>query len=82
MYSITSAITEKHKSKEYKTSFDIYRYQNVPIMFFPFGLATINNGVQIATKEKALADFLYTLKPVSSVRALKILLFIDLRIDI
>jgi hypothetical protein len=82
VYLITSAITGKHKSKQYKTPFGLYRYQNIPIICFPFGVTTIENGVQIASKEKALADFLYTLKPVSSLKILKNLLFVDLRIDI
>ena len=36
---------------------------------------------QIATPEKALCDKLYSLSPVYSVKALKELLFDDLRID-
>ena len=36
---------------------------------------------QIATPEKALCDKLYTISPVGSVKAMRALLFDDLRVD-
>ena len=59
-------------------------YRDVPATVYPLGIELkAENGYsyQIATPEKALCDKLYTLSPVYSVKALKELLFEDLRID-
>ena len=54
-------------------------------MFYPFGIEIISEGNRsytIATPEKALCDKLYSLKPIRTKKAMKELLFNDLRIDI
>ena len=59
-------------------------YRDVPAAVYPLGVEIKVEGgyfYQIASPEKALCDKLYSLSPVYSVRALKELLFDDLRID-
>lgn len=80
----TSASFNKHKTKKYMTKFGNYVYKDVPKLAFPYEINVIEeNGYvyHIATKEKALCDKLYDLKPLLSLKDLKDLLFIDLRID-
>lgn len=80
----TSASFNKHKTKSYSTPFGNYMYKDVPKLVFSYDVVAIEeNGYvyHIATKEKALCDKLYDLKPVTSVNMLKVLLFDDLRID-
>jgi len=80
----TSASFNKHKTKKYMTKFGNYIYKDVPKLVFPYEINVIEeNGYvyHIATKEKALCDKLYDLKPLSSVKDLKQLLYSDLRID-
>ena len=80
----TSATYCKEKIKRYENAFGIFLYRDVPATVYPLGIElTAENGYsyQIATPEKALCDKLYTLSPVYSVKALKELLFEDLRID-
>jgi predicted transcriptional regulator of viral defense system len=80
----TSASFNKHKTKRYITEFGNYTYKDIPKHVFPYEVNAIEeNGYvyHIATKEKALCDKLYDLKPVTSVDDLRRLLFIDLRID-
>ena len=80
----TSATYCKEKIKRYENTFGIFLYRDVPAAVYPLGVEIkVENGYsyQIATPEKALCDKLYTLSPVYSVKALKELLFEDLRID-
>lgn len=80
----TSATYCKEKIKRYENAFGIFLYRDVPATAYPLGIELkAENGYsyQIATPEKALCDKLYTLSPVYSVKALKELLFEDLRID-
>ncbi|MFA7560949.1 MAG: hypothetical protein WCY80_02455 [Candidatus Izemoplasmatales bacterium] len=80
----TSATYNKHKTKKYITPFGNYIYKDIPKLAFPLEIKVIEeNGYvyHIASKEKALCDKLYNLKPVYSVKLLKNLLFDDLRID-
>lgn len=80
----TSATYNKRKTKTYKTYFGNYVYKDVPKSAYPYDINAIEeNGYvyHIATKEKALCDVLYDKKPVTSMKQLKELLFIDLRID-
>ncbi len=80
----TSATYCKEKIKRYENAFGIFLYRDVPATVYPLGIELkAENGYsyQIATPEKALCDKLYTLSPVYSVKALKELLFEDLRID-
>jgi predicted transcriptional regulator of viral defense system len=80
----TSASFNKHKTKKYITPFGNYIYKDIPKLAFSHDVIAIEeNGYvyHIATKEKALCDKLYDIKPVSGLKALKELLFDDLRID-
>lgn len=84
VYSFTSATFNKQKKKSYSNVFGNFYYQDIPIKVYPYGvIAKIENGYlyQIATAEKALCDKLYSISPVGSIKALKALLFEDLRID-
>ena len=80
----TSATFRKGKTKRYENAFGTFLYRDVPAAVYPFGVEIKVEGgysYQIASPEKALCDKLYSLSPVYSVRALKELLFDDLRID-
>lgn len=84
VYTFTSASFMKRKSKEYKTPFGYFTYQDVPKLAYPLGVKIINeNGYtfQIATPEKALCDKLYSLSPLQNQAELQSLLFDNLRID-
>jgi len=81
----TLATYNKQKTKKYITPFGTYIFSDVPKSAYPFDVIAVeeNNYVyHIATKEKALCDKLYSLKPLSGVKHLKALLFDDLRIDV
>ena len=80
----TSATFRKGKTKRYENAFGTFLYRDVPAAVYPLGVEIKVEGgysYQIASPEKALCDKLYSLSPVYSVRALKELLFDDLRID-
>ena len=80
----TSATFRKGKTKRYENAFGAFLYRDVPAAVYPLGVEIkVERGYsyQIASPEKALCDKLYSLSPVYSVRALKELLFDDLRID-
>ena len=81
--SCTSARFGKSRKKRYQNSFGIYPYRDVPKAVFSLGVnICVENGYsyQLATPEKALCDKMYSLPPAGSVKALKELLFDDLRI--
>lgn len=81
---ITNATCEKKKKKEYHTDFGIFTYRDIPILAYPEEILLIeenNYTYQIATKEKALCDKLYTLSPLNNYKNLENMLFNDLRID-
>ena len=81
---ITCATFNKKKKKEYKTQFGTFTYRDIPIKAYPEEiLLKIENNYsyQIASKEKALCDKLYTLKPLNNYTNLENMLFNDLRID-
>ena len=70
--------------KIFNTSFGTYTYRDVPQTAYPEEIILKEeNGYsyQIASKEKAICDKLYTLKPIKNLDNLKKLLFDDLRID-
>ena len=72
------------KTKRYENAFGTFLYRDVPVAVYPPGVEIRVEGgysYQLASPEKALCDKLYSLSPVYSVRALKELLFDDLRID-
>ena len=84
VYTYTSATFQKGKTKRYENAFGTFLYRDVPAAVYPLGVEIQVEGgysYQIASPEKALCDKLYSLSPVYSVRALKELLFDDLRID-
>ena len=81
---ITCATYGKKKKKKFNTSFGIFTYRDVPALAYPEEIILKEeNGYtyQIASKEKALCDKLYTLKPLKNYKKLEDMLFIDLRID-
>ena len=82
----TSATCGKKKKKSYNNQFGTYLYRDVPINVYPLGINIVEEGegeykYQIATKEKALCDKLYTLNPIKNLQELENVLFNDLRID-
>ena len=83
-FNYTSATYDKKKNKKYVTQFGTFVYRDVPKNVYPLGINLIeeeNYSYQIATKEKALCDKLYTLKPLKNQSELENMLFKDLRID-
>ena len=84
VYSFTSATVGKRRSKTYETSFGTFTYKDVPEKAFAYGIRYIDTdrgGYWIAGPEKALCDKVYTLHPMHSLKAMRALLFEDLRID-
>lgn len=82
---ITCATFNKKKKKQYNTNFGVFTYRDVPILAYPEEILLKQEGdysYQMATKEKALCDKLYTLKPLYNYSNLEKMLFNDLRIDI
>ena len=81
---ITSATFAKKKKKQFNTPFGTFTYRDVPILAYPeeIILKEENNySYQNASREKALCDKLYTLKPLKNYSNLEKMLFSDLRID-
>ena len=84
VYAIKNATYDKKKKKEYKTLFGNYYYQDIPKEVFTYGVDIFNiDGYtyKIATKEKALLDMLYSIKPVNNMNEMRELLFENLRIN-
>ena len=80
----TSATFRKGKTKRYENAFGTFLYRDVPAAVYPLGVEIRTErgySYQIASPEKAVCDKLYSLSPVYSVKALKGLLFDDLRMD-
>ncbi len=80
----TSATFRKGKTKQYENAFGVFTYRDIPAAAYPVGVEIRQEGgysYQIATPEKALCDKLYAISPVGSLKALRALLFDDLRID-
>ena len=85
VYEFTSATTEKKKKKLFENYFGVFSYRDIPIDAYPFGINIINEvnySFMIASREKALCDKLYELKPIHNLKELEYLLFIDMRIDV
>lgn len=81
---ITSASLNTHKTKTFFNKFGKYTYRDIKEDVFYEGLTEIENAhyhVKIATKEKALCDALSKWRVVHSIKELKILMFVDMRID-
>lgn len=84
VYSFTSATFDKRKKKTFKNYFGNFTYQDIPKEVYPYGiLLKEENGYyfQVATPEKALCDKLYSVSPLYTLKALKVFLFEDIRID-
>lgn len=84
VYVITCATFDKKKKKKYITPFGMYTYRDIPSQAYPEEIVLKeeeNYFYQIASKEKALCDKLYTLKPLKNYLNLEKMLFDDLRID-
>ena len=84
VFSFTSATVGKRRSKTYNTPFGTFTYKDVPEKAFAYGIRYIDTdrgGYWIAGPEKALCDKVYSMHPVHSVKAMRALLFEDLRID-
>lgn len=80
----TNATFNKQKSKQYKNSFGVFTYRDIPKSAYPFGIKVyISDGYSytIASPEKALCDRLYIDKPQTSLKNLKVLIFENLRIS-
>ncbi len=83
--SYTNATYNKSKSKAYKNKFGVFLYRDVPKDAYPYFINVYEQDTYayfIASPEKAICDMLYILPPVKSIKALKSLLFENLRIDI
>ena len=81
---ITCATFAKKKKKQFNTPFGTFTYRDIPILAYPgeIILKEENNySYQIASREKALCDKIYTLKPLKNYSNLEKMLFSDLRID-
>ena len=81
---ITSASLLNRKNKTYINKFGRFEYSDIPPEAFSEGLTYIQEGeyiVKIASKEKALCDSLYKWRVVHNINDLKVLLFLDKRID-
>ena len=84
VYTITCATLEKKKKKKFDTSFGVFTYRDVPALAYPEEVLLIEEDgytYQIASREKALCDKLYILKPLNNYRSLENILFLDLRVD-
>lgn len=82
---VTSASLGVRKNKVFNNKFGRYEYSDIPVSAFSEGLTYLEEGdyvVKVATKEKAICDSLSKWRVVSSVKALKELLFVDKRFDI
>lgn len=80
----TCATFNKRRVKQYTNHFGTFIYRDVPKNVFYLDVSVFTEGCysyQVASVEKALCDKLYSLSPVRSIYALKMLLFDDLRID-
>lgn len=84
-YTYTAATALKEHTSLLKTSFGNYFFQDIPVDVFMYGVNVVTEDKYtylIATKEKALCDFLYKKTPCNSYKEFKKMLFEDLRIDI
>lgn len=80
----TSATCNKNRTKIFDNDFGRFSYQDIPSRVYPLGVNLIfENGYafQIASREKAICDKLYTIRPVSNIKEMEELLLDDLRID-
>ena len=84
VHTYTSATFDKKKKRSYDTPFGSFSYRDVPAAVYPIGVVLKTEGeytFQIATKEKAICDKLYTMSPISNQKEMKSILEDNLRID-
>lgn len=84
VYSYTCATTDTRKTKEYRTPFGRFTYQDVPKSVFKYGVRMMEQDGYVywlAEPFKAICDQLYSLHPVSSMREMEYLVFEDQRMD-
>lgn len=84
VHTYTSATFEKKKRRSYNTAFGNFSYRDVPSVVYPLGVVLKTEGkytFQIATKEKALCDKLYTMSPAANQKEMRSILTDNLRID-
>ena len=83
-YGYTSATFDKNRTQTFQNDFGTFYYRDVPPTVYPLAVRWIQEdgyGYAIATKEKALCDFLYIQPPSFSIKSFKDLIFNHLRID-
>jgi hypothetical protein len=81
---ITSATFHKGRTKRYDTPVGSFFYQDVPIDAYPKKIVFAGENEKrflMASPEKALCDELYRTSGIRSIRAIRSLLFEDLRLD-
>lgn len=81
---VTSAAYNKNKNRRFSTPLGDFYYYYLPAAVFPYGVvlgSENNQSYLIATPEKALCDTLYKTRGISSVKALRELLFEDWRVE-
>ena len=84
VFTIKSATYNMTKKKQFDTSFGLYTYQDIPKEVYGYGVSMFfDDGYvyQMATKEKALLDLIYTMPKISNMKEMRELLFEDLRIN-
>lgn len=80
----TSATFDTGKTKTYRNAFGTYTFRDSPKEAFYVGVHVIEESGRtycIATREKAVCDELYLKSPVRSRKALKEMLYEDLRLE-
>lgn len=81
---VTSAAYNKNKNRRFHTPLGDFYYYYLPAAVFPYGVVLGSENDQsylMATPEKALCDTLYKTRGISSIKALKALLFEDWRME-
>jgi hypothetical protein len=81
---ITSATFHKGRTKRYDTPVGSFFYQDVPVDAYPKNIVFAGENKRrflMASPEKALCDELYRISGIRSIRAIRTLLFEDLRLD-
>lgn len=84
VYTFTSATCGKRRKRQFKTPYGVYTFRDIPVAAFAYGIKLHEEngyGFIIASAEKAVCDQLYTCSPCPNRKALRQLLFEDLRID-
>jgi len=81
---VTCASYGKNKNRRFDTPVGPFLYKNIPRAAYPYGITRLEEGSNpflIATREKALCDTLSKIRGVTSMNALAVCLFENLRIE-